>query len=584
MAPKLTDALLRELSYDLPADPVEATRLADDVIRLAEITPEDFPHIRRTRWFRDLWRCLGTHHLPTIGLACASVVQARDLLIEVVRALVLDAPEGRTLLLRLEEALNFRRDRPGGLGRGLVNLQSKMLGLKTHLETQGKFEANERKLPDEQRMLLIRAMIAAAWADEEISAAEIRLLTQKILSLELSPDAAEGILKEIESPLPLEEALEHIEQEEFRHLLYRNLTAVALADGRITLKENLFLAHFAQVLRIPNDVAAQTEQELFYLYSRGGLDALVRIVGGTPESDPLEARPPLQDQEDPSHRPVSITRATHGGVSSAEALHRDGEPAKLHFLADQNGPGVKQVLAEARELWSRLLLSVSEQFSWTIAKNLMSRLDAVARSPDLDSALQILSPREAKVQLLEELATITIQWCNWFDATVAEALPELLDTPELTWNATGYPILEKELASTLGPVLETMEDAHQAGKDLRESKKDPLEFLRTHGTLHLIESKQTGMRRLFVVPPHKTLEAEEKKLVKTYTDSLTAILQSAEILRREVGERIFACGRAYFDSVIAPTLIGKIRAGLDPRITLAVLARRGNEFQSPSPN
>lgn len=560
MSESLTREILRELRYGLAVAADEADAVADDTLRLAEVLPEDFSRVRETTWFRRIWERLGQERLLELGLACASVVQARDLLFECLRRIVLDGPGGTRLLDSLEQLLEFRSQRAAGVVPGVHRLQEAAARLRQHMAWRQDDEADEKALPEDLRVLLVRTMIAAAWADGEVSDAEVRLLTRKIQSLELSTRATREVLDEIRDPRPVERDLADLRDERVKRLLYRNAAAVTVADGRIGLRENLMLGHLAELMGIESSEAAETEKELFQAVTQGGLDTLVRtVVGEAPrvelnlggaESSEADAAPPAE----------AVTGPAAQAAPEPMALSR----------------GARRALREAAELWSRLLVEVGARAAWEIARDALVRVDQVTSSPSLEDGLDHLDPETAGRTLQGRVDETAAEWSAWLDEALTGALPELADATDLHWTATGAPRLRAALDQRLAPLLAQLGRARAAGQELARLQADPLAYLKRKGVLSVLPGR--GSRELFAMPDAAILEASEQQVVDDFRAQLGGVVEAAETLRDAVLHDVMEVGANYFQSVLAPLMLGRLRAGHDPRPILARLARRGLEL------
>jgi uncharacterized membrane protein YebE (DUF533 family) len=547
----LTREILRELRYGLAVAADEADGVADDAMRLAEVLPEDFARTRETTWYRRIWERFGQDHLLELGLACASVVQARDLLFECVRRIVLDGAGGTRLLASLEQHLEFRAGRAAGLAPGVHRLQEAVERLRKHLAWRQDDEADEKALPEDLRVLLVRTMIAAAWADGAVSDAEVRLLTRKIQSLELSPRATREVLDEIRNPQPVDRDLADLRDERVKRLLYRNVAAVTVADGHIGLRENLLLGHLAELMGIESSEAAETEKELFQAVAQGGLDTLVRTVVGEAPRVKMDLTPDAEGREHP--------------------IEPEPEPPPATL-----SPRAHRALREAAELWSRVIVEVGARAAWEVARVALERVDQVTRSPSLEAALEHLDPEAAGRVLEERVDEAAAEWGAWLDEALLGALPELSDAADLRWSATGGPQLRSALDQRLAPLLEHLGRARGAGQELARLQAEPLAYLKRKGVLSVLPGR--GSRELFLVPDKAALEASEQRVVDEFRSELGGVVEAAEVLRDAVLGDVMEVGAAYFQSVLAPLMVARLRAGHDPRPILARLARRGREL------
>lgn len=542
MSTDLGTELLRELRYSLPDDALDRVRLAEACLRLGEVTPEDFPHVQRTLWYRDLWAALGGLRLVEAGEACRGIVQARELLLEVLRRLILEGSSGAALLDEIDAWLEFRAARRGRRLEGPLHaLASELRRLRDHMGWRGTFEEDERRLPDSLKVLLLRAMIQAAWVDGELGPQELRLLTRKMSALELPPGARGDLMEELRSPRPLDRDLRDIEDYRLRLLLYRNMAAMVVADGEINLKENMLLGHYAAELRIHSADAQEVERELFALVHSGGLDSLLEVILGPapgPEAPPAPA----------SGRPLSNEE--------------------------------RAVLNEAGELWNRLLRLVGERLSWEVARRLMDRLGSATRRPSLAETLSLLEPDATRADLEQALEQSSGEWAGWLDARLAEGLPGFSELRDVHWSRTGAPHLGHLLEAAVDPVSEGLRAVQRAGRELEDLEENPLEHLRRRGTIPFVSDPRNPQARLFVVPTRRELaeelRAREEEALVAYADALQEVLGQAEELRQVVVRAVVDAGEAYLGHVLTPVVEQLLSRPPALRRLLGVLARAGS--------
>jgi uncharacterized membrane protein YebE (DUF533 family) len=148
---------------------------------------------------------------------------------------------------------------------------------------------DETHLPEELRLLILRAMVAAAWADGRVQDAEAALIARKLDALALSPAARRTIEAELRAPPPAGDL--GAAAPEARTLVYRNVAAGVMADGQIQLRETRFLGRVAAALGLPRAAAARIDEELYHLVAVRGLDPLASAAAGPAGPRPPRARP-----------------------------------------------------------------------------------------------------------------------------------------------------------------------------------------------------------------------------------------------------------------------------------------------------
>ena len=80
--------------------------------------------------------------------------------------------------------------------------------------------ATVKDTAQEEALLLLQAMIAAAHADGEMDPQERKAILSKLESLDLSPEERNFILQEFEAPRPLEEIVQDADSEELKTEVY----------------------------------------------------------------------------------------------------------------------------------------------------------------------------------------------------------------------------------------------------------------------------------------------------------------------------------------------------------------------------
>ncbi len=542
--PNLTHAVLREVDYSLPERPPDAVRVADDCIRLFETPEGDFPSAREQTWYRRLWSSLGRENLVLVGTSCRHLDQARSFVLELLRLITSTSPHGDRLLGSLQDELDHIETRRGNLGPGLSRLRSEVRKLAERLALRQVQLADERGLPEKLRVLLVRAMIAAAWADGSVSDEEVALLTRKIESLGLSRPAQRQVLAEIRDPTPLDEDLSELGDYGLRLHVYRNLAAVAVADGRVSLAENLLLAHLAQVLRIEEPDAARVEAELFSLVSTRGLRSLVESVAG------------------------GSTGAVPGGESGPAT---SVDPQAAPGIADSGTADAGPPLAGVRGLWLRLAMVVGQKTSWSIFSGLSRRLGRLAARPPVEEILSLMRSDVLATELSDSIDGAVEFWTDWLGT-----LREPLGIPDRT-----VPNLAPALAEALRSGLRPMETAlgRLAGTEKGLDRALSSENRSPGSYFHLMgDPRQRGGLLHNLLSEPERHRAEEAAL-QAYFKALQQVLASSELagdhMEQAAGRSIAAWLDAWIPEAwsVAP---GPARSAL-----LADLSRRLQDLEGP---
>lgn len=517
MRTSFTDTVLREIDFDLPQKAPESLRVADDCIRLFDTADEDFRWVKEQSWYRNLWRTVGHDHLETLGRGCRHLAQARGFVLELLRVLVAHAPGAGEFLDLITSELAHLATRRGRLAGPLAELDREVRQLAERVQWRAVHLDDEKALPESVKVLILRAMIAAAWADGKISDAEIALISRKTSSLGLSQDAAKQVLEEIKSPEPLDQDLAAIEDYSLRLHLYRNIAAVAIADGKISLTENILLGHLAQVLRIEEQDSHRVEQELFAMVSNQGLQTLVRTV--------------------------------------AEGLPEEGADAPAGALGPEE---LDEWLAQCQEVWVRLAAVVARRSSLALLSPVRDRMRALSQVPHVREVLQALDARALRAELRALVPQVAEHWDAVLDEVVGGAVPLPDASIDLGWSARAGEDFRASLAEGLAPLLDELDRLQEAEEralaalDGGESASGLPPMLRILG-----DPGSRGGMLLALGDPHLQQVIREKKseqAVQTYFGAVRRLVAASERAGDRMIDLAHAAGVRYFRQTLAGVL------------------------------
>ena len=102
----------------------------------------------------------------------------------------------------------------------------------------------------EQDRVLLKTLVALAWADGELSEGETQWLDKVFDQLHLVPNERERLLSVPQALPSAEEYRSVLTSQEDRHFLLRVLLTMALSDGTVSLDEQNMLADVAARLDV----------------------------------------------------------------------------------------------------------------------------------------------------------------------------------------------------------------------------------------------------------------------------------------------------------------------------------------------
>jgi uncharacterized tellurite resistance protein B-like protein len=514
MSPSLARAVLGELHYDALADDHSAAGLADDCLRLLRTSEADFRAAKDQSWYQRIWRTFGGKNLRKVGASCAHVAHAQALVVELLRAVGRNHQRGMRLVELVAEDLERVRERQGALSGRLRRIYDEIAKLKQQLRHQRTQVVDENDLPEKERVLILRAMVAAAWADGRIQDAEAELIARKIESLNLSEKARRTIAAELRAPKSLGSALASIDSPKVRRLLYRNVAAVVMADGQIQTRETMFLAQLAAALGIPRQESGAIDEELYHLVSVRGLDTL---VGAVVRHRALKEAPP-----------------------EAARRRQDAEDAqRRNALMDQ--------LAEG---WMTVMGGTADLVCEAIQAPLFARLAAYRDEPDILKCFEIIDVAAIRTELLRQADEALDRLDAAVDGQVVASFPFLRAPGQGVWSLSAGKGLRVEVQKALAAGLAALQRVPALEQEVRQLEAAEVERLLKSGALGFAAGVLPGGRGY----RDPKLETAAARALQDYGDGLEAGLDAMDSALGRVHERIIKAAAAYFDDVLVPAL------------------------------
>lgn len=477
MDAQLTRAVLDELDLGLPSRRADAVAFADGCLQLFETPGDELHRVRGQRWYRRVWEVSGGENLALLGGRCRHVEQARGVALEVLRWIGSRAEDGVGLVALVADELDHIQGRRGALPEGLEGLRREVRALAQALEARRQRAEDQRALSDEWKRWILRSMVAAAWADGPPPDPARRVLQGAVEALEVSPALAAEVAAALDDASADEPDLCAIEDPTLRELVYRGIVAVTVADGHLSLRENLLLGEVASRLQVGEEDAQAIERELFSSVSARGLDQLVRAIfgvegdatsplpllddlDGAPSTEAAAAPPPaspcLAERDLATHDPAEVAPGHEGGVAPDPARASTSAPAS-------GGASLPAEVLSTRELWRRLALLVCRRAAHRMLAPLAARLRAVPREA---SFAQVLATLEAR-GLARDLTLATRDE----GPAIARTLLGILRAGLVGATPPGEAALEPALASAGKPPLQTLLEAvEQVGQLEHEAR------------------------------------------------------------------------------------------------------------------
>jgi uncharacterized membrane protein YebE (DUF533 family) len=125
------------------------------------------------------------------------------------------------------------------------------------IDGQAPAPAPEETMSDERALLLVRAMIAAAYSDGSLSVAERQRICDKLAEAGVEGEDRRLVERELDDPKPLDALLREVRDQETAQQFY--LASRAAIDGA-TPAQQAYLAYLRQRLNLPEeDVRAADE-------------------------------------------------------------------------------------------------------------------------------------------------------------------------------------------------------------------------------------------------------------------------------------------------------------------------------------
>ncbi len=539
MKSPVTREIVNELNYAVMDDQYLARQVADRIIRLLRTSEEDFDIIKQTTWYRDFWRSLGGSTLERIGAACRRVFQAQSLAMALVKFAASRNPKGFAIVVLIAQEIAHLKDQFGEWAVPDSDLTAAISELAHRIRSPQDPDIDEQDLPQETRMVIVRAMIATARIDQRLDETEVHLISRKIESLGLSEDERSSVRAEIFDPKPFKINLECLEGYRVRYLLYRNVAAVVLADGVIHVKEKALLEKFVRDLGIKKQDAVRVEHDLTQIQSVAGLDALVAAV---------------------------VRNAPHEGLPGPDRASRETVPAELGSRGQS-----QRKLAESWLTYTGTLADFGRNF---LQAPVIRRIEGYHRATGILEGFDIMSEAAIHDDVLSAAEAFCTLTSRSIDDNLLRMFPTIGSEMAVLWSDTVAQRVASSMREDLKECFRDLEDVsrYQAklreldGSVLDEISGSLLQGIQMGGTLVGLESGSVSTAALhgsYGWFNREQLDPVAADLFDAYSESLGLFYLAFDEALDEIVTRFWETGVRYFEETLVPAL-GSAEVELGP--------------------
>lgn len=421
------NSLLRQASPAVPAgelrsdwydDAELSDQLRKDCEQLLAEAESNFREVKDQQWYTRLWKTMSGKNTQQAAKNAATLAQAQQMLLEVMTAHANTSNRSHALLAVLCRDLRRLGHQQGQVTEALIQMCERVVLLEkevaAHRHRLNPDMSDVRAWQDEQKLLLFKAMAAAALADQKIVEDERQLLDHKLQELSLTPESHKDAGSYLSAPYDIRPELQRIESYRARRSIYRHVVAVLYADRRLVWRERRFLNRIGKVLELRGEEASAIVRE--FEDARHDLDhAMILSLLA-----PLGAHTQACTAAD--------VRTLEHSQSLREEVDRERELGRQQ---------VRALLAGVREVWCQ---AAAQEIALSITNPIDQRIDEYPELEGTPSASEIVNPLDPE-EIRRELASIRSdarrfarQWLTDVDRHLP--LPETLHEQfDATWSA-----------------------------------------------------------------------------------------------------------------------------------------------------
>ncbi|MEW6350472.1 MAG: hypothetical protein AB1646_15520 [Thermodesulfobacteriota bacterium] len=539
MKSPVTREIVNELNCTVLDDQAHALRLADLIIGLLRTSEDDFGIIKQTGWYKDIWRFLGGPTLERVGAACQRAFQAQSLAMALLKLTALRTPQGLGIVVFMADEIAHLRDRFGDSAVPDSGLTSAIAELARGIRSPQGPNLDEQDLPKETRIFIVRAMIATARIDQRLDETEVDLISRKIESLGLGEDEQSSIRAEIFDPKPFRIELESLEGYRVRHLLYRNVAAVVLADGAIHVKEKALLEKLVRDLGVKRQDAARIERELTQIQSVSGLDDLVAAVVRNAEPERLR-----------------ISAGTGEETTAPDVKSRELTQRKLS------------------ESWLTYIGTLADFSRNFLQAPLIRRIEGYHRATGILAGFDIMAEAAIRDEVLSAAEAFCTLSSRSIDDNLIRMFPTIGSEFGVLWSETVAQRVASSVRDDLQECFRNLEDASRYQTRLRELDEPVLEEINSSllqgiqmgGTLVGLESGAISTAALhgsYGWLNRDRLDPVAADLFDAHSERLGLFYLAFDDALDEIATRFWETGVRYFEETLV-TLLAGLEPGFEP--------------------
>lgn len=360
---------LADLNLEWFEDRDLAEDLGADCLKLFEETEGTFESVRNQRWYKRLWSTISGGNTRKLAAGCESLAEAQQLLLKVLQAHAQTNSQSNALMSVVANGLRHVEHQQNQVVRAIVGMADRIELLEEEVALQRRQlnsdPSNELTWNQEQRLLLWKVMVLAAFADGEVDRQESVLLEHKLGQLMLSGTYLDEAHEFRHAPEAIGDDLERIDSYQMRLTMFRHALGVMYADGKLESSERALAKRLSASLHIRERDETRIREAFSEIHAEPGLQRLEELIGGR-----KKRRAPAPDPED------------FAAIDSRRAEIRDAERRRQEEIAE-----IQATIRDVGPIWCE---ETSATLGYAMIIPVHQAFDAYGELPDDCSASDLV--------------------------------------------------------------------------------------------------------------------------------------------------------------------------------------------------
>jgi uncharacterized tellurite resistance protein B-like protein len=477
---------LADLNLEWFEDKDLAEDLGADCLKLFEVTETHFESVRNQSWYKRLWSTLTGGNTKQLAKGCESLAQAQQLLLQVLQVHAQTNAQSNALMLFVAQGLRHVEHQQNQVVYAIVGMADRIELLEQevalHRRQLNSDPSNESTWNQEQRLLLWKIMVLAAYADGEVDQYEETLLNQKLKQLALSGDYLEDAQDFRATPSPISDELERIDSYQMRLTMYRHALGVMYADGRLESAERVLAERLASTLHLRERDEAGIREVFSNAHGEPNLERLEDLIGGG-----KKRRAPAPDSEE--YEAIDSRRAE---IKQAEQLRSEG---------------IAQIINDVREIGPIWANTVAENLAYGVVMPIFQAFKEYGALPEDSDASELVETLDTE-ELLAAVNEGLVKVRGALEAYTGDLERGFSFSPRL-YNH--FQTAWQEVISDDGGWEAALAELEEAGTDLIDSQSSVVG--------HLVKGGAIGVAGAVLLGPIGWIGAAAAAAAATYLDS-----------------------------------------------------------------